>query len=98
MAKKKHIDKLLKAIEQLRTSQKQTDKQLRDLERFFDHFEEYRKHDLMGSIAGVGFPASVQRYAENKGLYLIHTTDEAALVVNRPGFKPKVWRYRRARV
>ena len=62
-----------------------------DLEGFHDIFTEYKDFALAGAIAGVGFPEQVQNLAEKMGLFVIHTSEDMARLLNKPDFHPKLW-------
>ncbi|WP_028323403.1 hypothetical protein [Desulfatirhabdium butyrativorans] len=65
----------------------------RKLPRFKDLFPEYADRDLLAGVGALVVKDEVGRYAEDAGLYVMtQTTDGGATLLNRKGFKPKVFR------
>lgn len=63
------------------------------LPRFKDLFPEYADRDLLAGVGALVVKDEVGRYAEDAGLYVMtQTTDGGATLLNRKGFKPKVFR------
>jgi hypothetical protein len=64
----------------------------RKLPRFKDLFPEYADRDLLAGVGALVVKDEVGRYAEEAGLYVMtQTTDGGATLLNRKGFKPKVF-------
>ena len=52
------------------------DKYVKKLKKFKSFFPEYRDHKVIGAVAGMTVPASVARYAEGRGLYVLAQSGE----------------------
>ena len=67
------------------------DKYVKKLEKFKTFFPEYRDHKVIGAVAGMMVPASVARYAEGKGLYVLAQSGETVRLLNDEDFEAHVW-------
>lgn len=65
---------------------------IENLKTFFDFFNEHRGKELIGVVSGVRLTTGAKRYAEKEGLYILGPSDETMIVLNKEGFKPKIWR------
>ncbi|MFQ6119958.1 MAG: hypothetical protein ACE5KE_08745 [Methanosarcinales archaeon] len=68
------------------------DEFLEELDHFFEFFKEYRDKELIGIVCGVNLVKGVKRNAERNGLYVLGPSGETMVILNKPDFKPKVWR------
>lgn len=66
---------------------------MRDLQSFYDFFPAYRDSEVMGVIGGMRIPKNVKEYAENEGLYVLRPSEDTMRILNKEGFKPRIWRY-----
>ncbi|MFQ6055596.1 MAG: hypothetical protein ACE5J3_06415, partial [Methanosarcinales archaeon] len=60
---------------------------------FFEFFEGYRGKELIGIVSGVSFAEGVNIYAERNGLYVLGPSGDSMRILNKPDFKPKIWRF-----
>ncbi|MEW6481535.1 MAG: hypothetical protein AB1397_00760 [bacterium] len=67
---------------------------LKDINNFYEFFEEYKDFDLIGALAFMNPSAGAKKYAERKGIYLLSLSEDTMTLANKEGFKPKVWRYK----
>lgn len=65
---------------------------IEDLNSFFDFFDEYRGRELIGVVSGIRLTSGVQRHAEKEGLYILGPADDNMVILNKKGFKPKIWK------
>ena len=73
----------------LRTSN--VDTYVKKLKKFKTFFPEYRDYKVVGAVAGMTVPASVARYAEGRGLYVLAQSGETVQLLNSEDFEAKVW-------
>lgn len=66
-----------------------------DLNKFFDFFDVYSGRKLIGVVCGIRLPGGVAKYAEKKGLYIMRPSGENMTILNRKGFRPKIWKVKR---
>lgn len=59
---------------------------LQDFTRFFKY---YKDKTIYGAMAYLNLQKEADKYAEEKGLFVIKATDESFNITNKPGFKPK---------
>lgn len=62
-----------------------------DLENFHEFFSAYRNREVIGVVGGVRLTKGVKEYAERHGLYIIRPSGENMVILNKEGFKPKIW-------
>ncbi len=65
---------------------------LNSLDQFFLFFDEYRGRDLIGAVCGIRLSRGIQEFAEKQGLYVLAPSGETMIILNKPGFKPRIWR------
>lgn len=68
------------------------DEFIKELSNFCKFFTEYSGREVYGVVAGVRFGNGAEKYAENNGLYVLAPSGETMIILNRPGFKPRIWR------
>lgn len=73
----------------LRTSN--VDTYVKKLKKFKTFFPEYRDYKVIGAVVGMTVPASVARYAERRGLYVLAQSGETVQLLNSEDFEAKVW-------
>ena len=61
------------------------------LKKFRYFFPEYADRKLVGAVGGIIVDNSVRKLAEKKELFIIMQKGEIVEIINRPGFKPKIW-------
>lgn len=61
-------------------------------ENFFKFFKEYKGKEVICSIAGIRLQTGIEKYAEKCGLYILAPSGDTMKILNREGFKPKIWR------
>lgn len=64
---------------------------LKEIQTFTRFFPEYGKRPKIGIIAGVTVTDDVARHAEKLGLYVMGPSGETLRLLNKKGFKPKIW-------
>lgn len=65
---------------------------LNNLSNFFKFFKEYRGRDLIGMVSGIRLSKGVKDFAERHGLYVLAPSGETMIILNKKGFKPRIWR------
>jgi predicted nuclease with TOPRIM domain len=65
---------------------------VKNLDRFFYFFEEYKGMELIGAVSGIRIDEGVDVFGERCGLYVFAPSGENLVIVNKKGFKPKIWR------
>lgn len=63
-----------------------------EIQMFERFFQKYKGLPKIGIIAGVTVSDDVARHAEKLGLYVMGPSGETLRVLNKPDFKPKIWR------
>lgn len=58
---------------------------------FRESFPEYHDYRLMGVVTGLTMEDGADRYAMDKGLFVIVQSRNTSRVANRVGFMPRVW-------
>jgi hypothetical protein len=74
-----------------RLSQRDVDDFIEKLGRFrlaFPHYEAYR---LFGAVAGIEIDAGVDRYAYQRGLFVLQQTGDTVNIANDQAFVPVAW-------
>jgi hypothetical protein len=64
---------------------------IEDLARFKIFFPEYQDKKIIGAVAGIEITGKADRYAYQKGLYVLGESDDNVKILNDAKFKPKVW-------
>ncbi len=71
---------------------KDIDEFIKELSDFSKFFTEYSGREIYGVVAGVRFGDGAERYAEQKGLYVLAPSGETMKVLNKKNFRPRIWR------
>ena len=61
------------------------------LKRFKVAFPAYKNYQAYGAVAGIEINEGVDRYAYQKGLFVIRPSGDTVEIVNDQKFKPKTW-------
>ena len=61
------------------------------LSQFVEWSPEYRERRIYGAVAYLKSDASVTKYADRRGLFVIRATGNSASIVNEPAFEPRVF-------
>ncbi len=61
------------------------------LEKFKIAFPAYKNYQAYGAVAGIEINEGVDRYAYQKGLFVIRPSGDTVEIVNDQKFKPKTW-------
>jgi hypothetical protein len=64
---------------------------IEDLRSFRRFFPEYRERQVLGAIAAITFEGGVDRYAYQKGLFVLAQSGGNIGILNGQAFKPKNW-------
>jgi hypothetical protein len=64
---------------------------IENLSEFRDLFPDYKDRDIIGFVSGMTVEANAKRYAEKEGFYVLVPGEDIVKIVNKPGFKPKIW-------
>ncbi len=64
---------------------------LERLSKFKKYFPEYADKRLMGAVAAMVIPESVERYACTKGLFVLTQSGEVITLLHDKKFEPTVW-------
>ena len=64
---------------------------LEGLQKFSDRLSSYRGKIIYGAVAYLRASESASKYAERQGLFVIRATGNSAHLINKEGFKPKVF-------
>ena len=64
---------------------------LRSLELFKSRYEKYSGKKVYGALAYLAVVERADKYAERKGLYVIKAVGDSAMMMNRTGFKGKLF-------
>jgi hypothetical protein len=69
-----------------------------DIDRFCDKllsfkqaFPEYASHQLYGAVAAIEFLDTIDRYAYQKGLFVIRQCGDSVEIANDQTFRPRTW-------
>lgn len=62
-----------------------------EIQMFERFFPRYKGLPKIGIITGITVPEPVARHAEKLGLYVMGPSGESLCVLNKKGFKPKIW-------
>ncbi len=61
------------------------------LSQFVEWSPEYRERRIYGAVAYLKSDASVTKYADRRGLFVIRATGNSASIVNEPDFEPRAF-------
>ena len=64
---------------------------IENLEKFKIAFPAYKSYQAYGAVAGIEINEGVDRYAYQKGLFVIRPSGDTVEIVNDQKFKPKTW-------
>ncbi len=64
---------------------------IENLEKFKIAFPAYKNYQAYGAVAGIEINEGVDRYAYQKGLFVIRPSGDTVEIVNDQKFKPKTW-------
>lgn len=74
-----------------RLSRQDVDYFLGCLERFKRSFPHYADYDIYGAVAGIEIDEGVDRYAYQRGLFVIKQTGDTVTIANDTAFRPTAW-------
>lgn len=74
-----------------RLAQRDVDDFVEKLGRFRQAFPHYGEYRIFGAVAGIEIDAGVDRYAYQRGLYVIKQTGETVSIANDGAFQPVAW-------
>ncbi|WP_008310471.1 YraN family protein [Leptolyngbya sp. PCC 6406] len=74
-----------------RLSRRDVDDVLEKMGRFRLAFPHYSAYQLYGAVAGIEIDAGVDRYAYQRGLFVIRQSGETVAIANDATFRPAVW-------
>ncbi len=74
-----------------RLSRRDVDDVLEKMGRFRLAFPHYSDYQLYGAVAGIEIDAGVDRYAYQRGLFVIRQSGETVAISNDATFRPTVW-------
>jgi hypothetical protein len=61
------------------------------LARFKISFPHYQNYQVYGAVAGIEINDGIDRYAYQKGLFVIKPLGEGVAIANDENFKPVTW-------
>ncbi|MFQ4137832.1 DUF3782 domain-containing protein [Nodosilinea sp. PGN35] len=61
------------------------------LERFKQSFPHYADYDIYGAVAGIEIDEGVDRFAYQRGLFVIKQTGDTVIIANNSTFQPTAW-------
>lgn len=64
---------------------------IENLQKFKLAFPAYKNYQAYGAVAGIEINEGVDRYAYQKGLFVIRPSGDTVEIVNDQKFKPKTW-------
>ncbi|MGB3308574.1 MAG: hypothetical protein WA939_06425 [Nodosilinea sp.] len=64
---------------------------LERLERFKQSFPHYADYAIYGAVAGIEVDEGVDRFAYQRGLFVIKQTGDTVTIANNPTFQPTTW-------
>jgi len=64
---------------------------LEDLAKFKAFFPEYQDKKIIGAVAGIEITGKADRYAYQKGLYVLGESDDNVVIKNDAKFRPVIW-------
>ncbi|MGB3138415.1 MAG: hypothetical protein WBG38_18295 [Nodosilinea sp.] len=74
-----------------RLSKQDVDYFLEKLGRFKQSFPHYSGYRLYGAVAGIEVDAGIDRYAYQRGLFVIQQSGETVEIANDSAFRPAAW-------
>jgi hypothetical protein len=74
-----------------RLSQRDVDEFIEKLGRFRLAFPHYGDYQIFGAVAGIEIDAGVDRYAYQRGLFVIQQTGDTVEIANDGAFRPVAW-------
>jgi hypothetical protein len=74
-----------------RLSRQDVEDFLARLERFRQAFPHYAEYQIYGAVAGIEIDAGVDRYAYQRGLFVIRQTGDTVAIANDTTFQPAAW-------
>jgi hypothetical protein len=74
-----------------RLSRQDVEDFLARLERFRQAFPHYSEYQIYGAVAGIEIDAGVDRYAYQRGLFVIRQTGDTVAIANDTTFQPAAW-------
>ena len=74
-----------------RLSKDDVDEFLEKLARFKISFPHYQNYQAYGAVAGIEINEGIDRYAYQKGLFVIKPSGEGVAIANDDNFKPVTW-------
>ncbi|MBF0132466.1 MAG: DUF3782 domain-containing protein [Magnetococcales bacterium] len=61
------------------------------LSEFKDFFQEYANKKVLGAVAGIVIDKDADRFAMNKGLFVLVQSGDTIRITNEPEFQPRAW-------
>jgi hypothetical protein len=61
------------------------------LRRFKQSFPHYANYQIYGAVAGIEIDEGVDRFAYQRGLFVIKQTGDTVMIANNPTFQPTAW-------
>ncbi|WOD37679.1 hypothetical protein [Nodosilinea sp. E11] len=61
------------------------------LKRFKQSFPHYATYDIYGAVAGIEIDEGVDRFAYQRGLFVIKQTGDTVMIANNSTFQPTAW-------
>jgi hypothetical protein len=74
-----------------RLSKDDVDEFLEKLIRFKIAFPHYKNYQAYGAVAGIEIDEGIDRYAYNKGLFVIKPSGDTVEIINDENFRPRTW-------
>ena len=74
-----------------RCSRQDVDEFLQKLERFKQAFRHFSAYRVYGSVAAIEFDHHTDRYAYQKGLFVIRQAGDSVELANDQTFRPRTW-------
>ena len=74
-----------------RFSQDDVDEFIEKLTRFKIAFPHYKNYRAYGAVAGIEINEGVDRYAYQKGLFVIKPSGDTVAIINDADFQPNTW-------
>ena len=74
-----------------RLSKDDVDEFLEKLTRFKIAFPHYKNYQAYGAVAGIEIDEGIDRYAYNKGLFVIKPSGDTVEIINDANFRPRTW-------
>ena len=74
-----------------RLSKDDVDDFIEKLARFKESFPHYQNYQAYGAVAGIEINEGIDRYAYQKGLFVIKPSGEGVAIANDDNFKPVTW-------